>query len=203
MYVRTYHLLIKTHVLRPALPVRVVYRSREVVVGMLELTLPRLSLRILRTHPFHLRIPVHPFLPQLPATTSGHPSPSSSNSVSQSPLSHPLSSLAPSSDHVDVCHFPPPEPVADANFVWGVLDARSFCKVISEAYSEVVHWRKDYFRVPNGSSGKDFVSELARLFKAYAVQSSLESIALKAISVACVLLLQRPPPNAKASDSSS
>ena len=141
--------------------------------------------------------------PPVPATTSSYPSPSSSNIVSQSSLSHPLSSLAPSSDHVDGCHFPPPEPVADANFVWGVLDAHSFCKVISEAYSEVVHWRKDYFRVPNGSSGKDFVSELARLFKAYAVQSSLESIALKAISVACVLLLQRPHPNAKASGSSS
>ena len=51
---------------------------------------------------------------------------------------------------------------------------------------------KNLFPVPAGSSGKAFVSELARFFCAYADGSSLEKIALKAALVACVTLLQRP-----------
>ena len=51
------------------------------------------------------------------------------------------------------------------------------------AYEEVVHWRRNLFQVPSGVSGKSFVSELARLFQAYADSSSLESIAMKATTV--------------------
>ena len=42
----------------------------------------------------------------------------------------------------------------------------------------------------SGSSGKTFALELARLFQAYADSSSLECIAMKAITVTQIFLLQ-------------
>lgn len=68
---------------------------------------------------------------------------------------------------------------------------------MSDTYLEVVHWRKCFFWVPFGQCGKMFVSELARLFRAYGENSSLESIALKAVTVICILLLQKPHLNSK------
>ena len=87
---------------------------------------------------------------------------------------------------------PSPVPSAEARFVWGEHSSAEFVRLIEEAYCETIHWRKKYFHVPLGSSGKAFVSELARLFRAYAENSTLEIIALKAVSVACILLLQQP-----------
>lgn len=68
------------------------------------------------------------------------------------------------------------------------------------AYEEVVHWRRNIFQVPSGSAGKSFVLELARLFQAYADSSSLECIAMKAITIAQVLLLQKPSRSSKSKD---
>ena len=45
--------------------------------------------------------------------------------------------------------------------------------------------------MPRGSVGKQFVSELALLFRAVGEGSALESIALKAVFLACGLLLQK------------
>ena len=56
----------------------------------------------------------------------------------------------------------------------------------------MIHWKKSLFRLPSGKSGKAFVSELCRLFRAYASGSALECVAMKAIMVMPVLLLQRP-----------
>ncbi len=58
----------------------------------------------------------------------------------------------------------------------------------------------NYFEVPYGNVGKSFVSELARLFKAFAIGSALESIALKAATVMPILLLQKPSRNSKTKD---
>ena len=50
---------------------------------------------------------------------------------------------------------------------------------------------------------KAFVAELARLFRAYADASALQSVAIKAAMVMPHLLLQRSPPAVKAKDNSS
>ena len=52
----------------------------------------------------------------------------------------------------------------------------------------------------NGAAGKDFVSEVARLLQAYADESSLDYIAMKACMVMQVILLQKPSPRSKAKD---
>ena len=71
------------------------------------------------------------------------------------------------------------------------------------AYAEIVHWRKNTFRVPFGNTGKGFVSELSRLYKAYAEGSALEAIALKACTIMPILLLQKPFRSSKQKDHSA
>ena len=77
------------------------------------------------------------------------------------------------------------------DFIWGTMDATSFMKSLDLAYDTVVHWRRNFFKVPQGNSGKHFVVELARLFDAFAAGSALESVALKAATVMPQLLLQK------------
>ena len=73
-----------------------------------------------------------------------------------------------------------------------------FLQAVSAAYSEAVQWRRNIFLVPSGRSGKAFVSELAKLFKAYAGGSALESIAITPAMLLPLLLLQKPHQNSKA-----
>ena len=65
-------------------------------------------------------------------------------------------------------------------------------RIVCDTYPETIHWRKRYFQVPLESTGKAFVSELAKLFTADAENSAVDIIALEAVSVACILLLPRP-----------
>lgn len=71
---------------------------------------------------------------------------------------------------------------------------------INNAYDEVVHWRRNIFKILSGKAGKLFVRELARLFKAYAECSTLEGIALNAAMLLPILVLQKPHRNSKSKD---
>ena len=73
-------------------------------------------------------------------------------------------------------------------------------KVINKAYDEVVHWKRNVFSIPSGEAGKKFISELARLFRAFADRSALERVAIKAAMVMPALLLQKPHLKSKAKD---
>lgn len=59
-------------------------------------------------------------------------------------------------------------------------------------YQEAVHWKKNLFLGPPREGRKTFVSELARLYRAYAEGTALESITLKCTTVMSILLLQKP-----------
>ncbi len=91
-------------------------------------------------------------------------------------------------------------PTEEPCFSWGSLDSESFIHSLAATYAEVVHWRRNCFKVPFGNAGKSFVTELARLFKAFAEKSSLESVALKAAIVLPILALQKPTRTSKAKD---
>ena len=86
------------------------------------------------------------------------------------------------------------------NFRWGDVPGESFVHNVTCCYDEVVHWRKVLFRIPLAKCGRAFVAEQARLFRAYATGSALESIALKAAMIMPVLLLQRPHVKSKEKD---
>ena len=83
------------------------------------------------------------------------------------------------------------------NFDWGNLSGEDFTHVIDATYAEIVHWRRNLFKIPSGKEGRAFVSELARLYRSYAEASTLESVALKAAAVMPALLLQKPSPTSK------
>lgn len=86
------------------------------------------------------------------------------------------------------------------NFRWGPHSGEEFFTIVSGAYEEVIHGKRNVFLVPSGSASKVFIAELARLFQAYADCSSLESVAIKAITVAQAFLLQKPSHNSKRRD---
>jgi len=75
-------------------------------------------------------------------------------------------------------------------FTWGEYD--------SEHFTDTLEWRLcrsyalgvELFQGSLWESWNVFVSELARLFKAFAISSALESIALRAATLMPILLLQ-------------
>ena len=91
-------------------------------------------------------------------------------------------------------------PMSSPTFTWGNLSGPEFDKLLDATYDEVVHWRHNCFSVPFGKAGRDFVSELSRLYLAYGSASTLEAVALKAATVLPILLLQKPSKRSKTKD---
>ena len=83
------------------------------------------------------------------------------------------------------------------SFMWGDVPGESFVHSVTCCYDEVVHWRKALFKSPLAKCGRAFVTEQARLFRAYATGSAFESVALKAAMIMPVLLLQQPHAKSK------
>ena len=114
------------------------------------------------------------------------------------PLSTDREVLPLDSDTATPLNLPSPE---QSNFTWGTLDGNTFFQLMSNIYDEAVHRKRNIFLIPSGAAGKGFASELPRLLQAYADESSLECIALKACMVMQqVILLQKPNPRSKAKD---
>ena len=90
--------------------------------------------------------------------------------------------------------------MAEPIFVWGSVDTDSFIKSLRSAYAKAVHWRRNCFKVPSGNIGNSFVSELARLYNAFATGSALESVAMEAAMTMPILLLQKPHRTSKMKD---
>jgi len=83
--------------------------------------------------------------------------------------------------------------ISPASFLWNnTIEGSDFVDVVTMAYDEVAHWKKNLFIVPFGKVGKEFVQELSRLFRSYGEKTSLECIAFKAAMLFCGLLLQKP-----------
>ena len=98
-----------------------------------------------------------------------------------------------------------PLPVLEPpNFSWGPLERQEFCDKVNEAYEEVVYGdgiSSKYLLAP--LEIKAFVAEVARLFQAYADNSSLEGITMKACTIIPILLLQKPSRTSKSKDHAS
>ena len=76
-------------------------------------------------------------------------------------------------------------------------DDKSYDDLLKDTYDEVVHWKKNCFKIPLGNAGKSFVTELSRLYSAFAEGSAIESTALMAAMVLPILLLQNPHKRSK------
>ena len=68
---------------------------------------------------------------------------------------------------------------------------------MNKIYDKVVFWKKNLFLLPSGKVGKDFVAEMTRLVQSFANATSMEEIALKALVILQVLILQKPHARSK------
>ena len=94
-------------------------------------------------------------------------------------------------------------PMASPVFTWGACSSEPVIDALNTTYAEAVHWNMYYFKILYGKVGKSFVSELARLFNAFTAGSAMESIALKAVTLMPILLLQKPAHKSNAKDLSA
>ena len=91
-----------------------------------------------------------------------------------------------------------PHPLPDftaiptSNFQWGDKDGECLTQKLDQCHKEVVHWRRNLFKMPSGKAGTSFVRKVSRMFQAYAESSALEGIAMKAAMILPALLLQKP-----------
>ena len=84
----------------------------------------------------------------------------------------------------------------------GNVDGETITQRINKAYNEIVHWRRNLFKVPSGKAGTQFIEELASLLTAYAEGTPLQNIAMKAVMTMPALLLQKPHLKSRSTDHS-
>lgn len=82
----------------------------------------------------------------------------------ENPIANPTDLLIP---YTPIC------PI-DPSFRWGRAEGSAFLLKVDRCYDKVVHWQRNVFSILSGKAGKDFVSELARLYHAYAEGSQIE-----------------------------
>ena len=85
-------------------------------------------------------------------------------------------------------------------YFWTNVRGTVFEKDLTDAYENIVHWKRNLFRMPSGAAGKKYIEEVTPLLRLRIQDSSLRSIALKAIHIMPALLLQKPSKNAKSKD---
>ena len=92
------------------------------------------------------------------------------------------------------CHncagIPDHQPATALTACWGALKGQEIEEELLKAYSEIVSWRPNLFKLPKGSPGRSFVSEVDRLANAWANKSDLEQVAMLAIHIIGALLLK-------------
>ena len=97
-------------------------------------------------------------------------------------------------------HLPAFKEISFPDFQWGEREGLLVSEELSQIYEEVVFWKKNLFLVPSGRAGKKFVTEMTQLIEAYANGTAMEGIALKALVVLQVLLLQKPHSRSKSQE---
>ena len=76
-------------------------------------------------------------------------------------------------------------------------------KDINAVYDEIIHWKKNLFKVLSAKAGKNFILELAKWLEHYNTKSNYQNIALKVFMILPALLLQKPSKTSKAKDNSN
>ena len=75
-------------------------------------------------------------------------------------------------------------------------------KDINPAYDEIIHWKKNLFKVSSGKSGKNFTLELAKWLEHYNnTKSNYQNITLKVFMILPALLFQNTLQTSKAKKS--
>ena len=77
--------------------------------------------------------------------------------------------------------------------MWGNHTLADILMIGRAMYEEVVHWRKNLFKLPSGAAGKRYIKELTRLIDIWnADNHPLSNVSLKFSMIMPALLLQKP-----------
>ncbi len=108
------------------------------------------------------------------------------------------------SDHLNPCkvHLPTPIDTVSSidHAVWGILKGTQITDAVNHAYSVIVRWRKNLFKVPTGKAGQEFIEEVRKTLSHYVSGSHLESVALTMSMIIFPMLLQKPSRSSKSKD---
>ena len=63
--------------------------------------------------------------------------------------------------------------------VWGNVPVENMIAEISQAYEQIVYWPKNLFKLPSGSPGKKYVTQMTILLKEWKMKGQFESTAPK------------------------
>ena len=72
--------------------------------------------------------------------------------------------------------------------------------IITDAYNEIVTWRKNVFLVPYGKTGKEFIDQVTSHINDWNSNSDQQHISLKEAFVLLAIALQKPSPKSKTKD---
>ena len=95
-----------------------------------------------------------------------------------------------------------PSAVNPEDIVWGNMPYSELSVKITDLYNEIVHFRRNIFKLPTGKAGKAFVEELTFWLNQWNANTKLNEIAMKAFMILPTLLLQKPSMRSKAKDHS-
>ena len=80
------------------------------------------------------------------------------------------------------------------------MSGAEFTCLVDQAYSTIIKWRTNLFKLPTGKAGKEFITELTSWLHHYNCNTKSHAIALKVYFTLPALLLQKPSRNSKAKD---
>lgn len=109
-------------------------------------------------------------------------------------------------DNVSVLRCLPEHNVVDkpSMITWGTRSDGSLIviptSIITDAYNEIVTWRKNVFLVPYGKTGKEFIDQVTSHINDWNSNSDQQHISLKAAFVLLAVALQKPSPKSKTKD---
>ena len=109
-------------------------------------------------------------------------------------------------DNVSVLGCLPEHNVVDkpSMITWGTRSDGSLIviptSIITDAYNEIVTWRKNVFLVPYGKTGKEFIDQVTSHINDWNSNSDQQHISLKAAFVLLAVALQKPSPKSKTKD---
>ena len=72
--------------------------------------------------------------------------------------------------------------------------------VVRSAYEEIITWRKNFFTLPRGKAGSDFLKELTRLIHLFTDCTTWQRLSLGLVHIFVPIMLQKPSKKSKAKD---
>ena len=70
--------------------------------------------------------------------------------------------------------------VAEQQFFWGKTPGNQAIEELKECYEKIMFWRKNWYMLPKGSSGKDYIKEITRLINEWLIESPIRECAMYA-----------------------